>query len=110
MEAGVTHESVSSVPPTTPMERLSFCGVGPVAGARACGALIVSDIGTRFRSADAVNERGSGIASEAVVSKGVSGSRADMESPRDPQVNSCSCADSIALPAARPLFFGIKAV
>jgi len=25
-EAGVTHDSVSSVPPTTPMERLSFFG------------------------------------------------------------------------------------
>ncbi len=35
VEAGVTHESVSSVPPTTPMERLSFWGTGPVAGARA---------------------------------------------------------------------------
>lgn len=44
VEAGVTQESVSRVPPTTPMERLSFCGTGPVAGARACGALIVSVI------------------------------------------------------------------
>ena len=26
VEAGVTHERVSSVPPTTPMERLSFWG------------------------------------------------------------------------------------
>ncbi len=44
VEAGVTQESVSRVPPTTPMERLSFCGVGPVAGASAWGALSVSVI------------------------------------------------------------------
>ncbi|MEU9414771.1 hypothetical protein [Streptomyces sp. NPDC051000] len=63
----------------------------------------MSDIGAVFRSADAVSERGSGIASEAVVSKVFGGSRAVMQSLRDPQVKSCSPADSIvAAPLRTP--------
>ncbi|GAA2458902.1 hypothetical protein GCM10010388_57330 [Streptomyces mauvecolor] len=45
---------------------MSFCGVGPVAGASAWGALSVSVI-VRFRSTGAVPKRGSGIASRGAV-------------------------------------------
>ncbi|GHA91959.1 hypothetical protein GCM10010305_39510 [Streptomyces termitum] len=71
----MTHESVRRVPPTTPMERFSFCGAGPVCGARAWGALRVSVI-RRFRSMRAVFPSGSGIASGASGDvRGVRGSQ-----------------------------------
>ncbi len=37
VEAGVTHESVSRVPPTMPMERLSFWGLPEAVGAASGG-------------------------------------------------------------------------
>lgn len=82
VEAGVTHESVSRVPPTTPMERLSFWGLAVLPrGARGSSVTVVglvrsvSDMGKRFRStraADVSDTRtGSAIASEGLSRWGV---------------------------------------
>ena len=50
LEAGVTHERVRSVPPTTPMERLSFWGLSGAAGATAVSAGRSVSVMRRFRS------------------------------------------------------------
>ena len=82
-EAGVTQDSVRRVPPTTPMDRLSFCGVGPVAGASACGALSVS-VNVRFRSTGAVPVPGAGTPPWARWSRSGRIPGADMQSFAEP--------------------------
>ncbi len=82
-EAGVTQESVRSVPPTTPSERLSFRGAsevppGVAVGATASGGRSVSVMDGSDRLC-AVLGGGSGIASAASVWSWLVRSRVAME-------------------------------